>query len=395
MLEGKNVLLAISASIAAYKSAFLCRILIKKGANVKVLMTPQSADFITPLTLSTLSKNPVYKDYYKTDTGEWNNHVDLAKWADFMLLAPATENTLAKMAKGICDNLLLACYFSMENRVFFAPSMDLDMFKHPANQENIAKLQSFGNILIPAEYGELASGLVGEGRMADVENIVAFVEKQMEQKWKGVKVLLTAGPTYEAIDPVRFIGNHSSGKMGYALADELILRGAEVTLVSGPTSLSTNPKVKVHSVVSASEMFEKVESNYQDVDVVIMSAAVSDYTPVTAYDRKIKKKEDSLNIQLQPTKDILKFLGENKKKQKLIGFALETDNELANAKVKLERKNLDFIVLNSMQDKGAGFGGNTNKITILSKDNKQFEFELKTKAEVAIDILNTIEPYCV
>ena len=279
MLEGKNVLLAITASIAAYKSAFLCRLLIKKGANVKVLMTPQSADFITPLTLSTLSKNPVYKDYYKTDTGEWNNHVDLAKWADFMLVAPATENTLAKMAKGICDNLLLACYFSMENRVFFAPSMDLDMFKHPANQDNIAKLQSFGNILIPAEYGELASGLVGEGRMAEVESIVAFVEKKMEQKWKGVKVLITAGPTYEAIDPVRFIGNHSSGKMGYSISEELVLRGADVTLVSGPTSLKVNTNVKLHSVVSASEMFEKVKSNFKDADVVIMSAAVADYTP--------------------------------------------------------------------------------------------------------------------
>lgn len=389
MLKGKNVLLGVSGSIAAYKSASICRELIKHGANVKVLMTPDSVNFITPLTLSTLSKNPVNLEYADAKTGSWNNHVELAKWADFFLLAPATQNTIAKMANGICDNLLLATYFSMENKTYFAPAMDLDMFKHPANQQNIKKLQENGNILIPAESGELASGLYGEGRMAEIENILAVISLP-KGKLIGKKVLITAGPTFEAIDPVRFIGNHSSGKMGYALAEEATKRGAEVTLISGPTHITPPSVHELVSVQSAGEMFEAVQSRV--ADLYILAAAVADYTVENPASQKIKKKTDVLHIDLKPTIDILQHVGSNKRAgQFVVGFALETDHEEANAMRKLENKNCDLIVLNSLQNKGAGFGGETNQITIFDKNNNKIAFELKTKKEVAQDILDTIE----
>lgn len=393
MLKGKNVLLGVSAGIAAYKAAHLCRALIKKGANVKVLMTPDSVHFITPLTLSTLSKNPVGIEYFDAKTGEWENHVELAKWADFFLLAPATANTIAKMANGICDNLLLATYFSLpkQNIAYFAPAMDLDMYKHPAIQLNIKKLQGVGNHLIPAEEGELASGLKGEGRMAEVENILSFIEGR-DLTWRNIHLLITAGPTYEAIDPVRFIGNHSSGKMGYAIAETAVERGAKVTLISGPTSLESPKNVELIKVQSAAEMFDAVKEHYQKADCLIFSAAVSDYSPKSKANQKIKKKSDALQIELTPTQDILKFVGEHKKEnQFLVGFALETENEVENAIGKLQRKNLDLIVLNSLQDQGAGFGYDSNKVTIIDADNNQEEFELKSKAEVAQDILNAVE----
>jgi len=392
MLNGKNVILGISGSIAVYKAAFLCRELIKKGANVKVLMTPNSAQFVTPLTFSTLSKNPVFIEYSNPETGEWNNHVELAKWADFFLLAPATQNTIAKMANGVCDNLLLATYFSMENKVYFAPAMDLDMHKHAANQKNIERLQSFGNILIPSEEGELASGLFGEGRMAEPENIITFLEDNARPFWKSKKVLVTAGPTQEAIDPVRYIGNRSSGKMGYAIAEELNNLGAEVYLISGPTSLEQPNVHQFDLVESAEEMFNKVKEVSPLMDGVIMSAAVADYKSESVSDQKIKKKSNVEQINLVPTEDILAHLGENKKEnQFLVGFALETNNEIDNAKNKLQRKNLDLIVLNSLQNKGAGFGHDTNQVTILDKNNNTYDFELKSKRMVAKDILQTIE----
>jgi phosphopantothenoylcysteine decarboxylase/phosphopantothenate--cysteine ligase len=389
MLKGKNVLLGVSGSIAAYKSAVICRELIKKGANVKVVMTPDSSDFITPLTLSTLSKNPVYSEYSDKKTGKWNNHVELAKWADFFLLAPATQNTIAKMANGICDNLLLATYFSLEKKTFFAPAMDLDMFKHPANQKNIQTLQANGNILIPSESGELASGLVGEGRMAEVENIIKAISYE-RTLWKNKKVLITAGPTYEPLDPVRFIGNHSSGKMGYALAEKARDMGADVILVSGPTSLKAPNGVNCINVRSASDMLLAVRGN--SADLYICAAAVSDYAVDNPANEKIKKKSQNLTIELVPTIDILAEIGNNKKAgQFVVGFALETNDEEENARGKLERKNCDLIVLNSLRNDGAGFGGNSNQITIFDKDNNRTSFELKSKKEVAQDILDTIE----
>ncbi len=391
MLKGKNVLLGISASIAAYKSASICRLLVKEGANVKVLMTPDSVNFITPLTLATLSKNPVYNQYFDPKSGEWSNHVELAKWADFFLLAPATANTLAKMANGICDNLLLATYFSMESKVYFAPAMDLDMHKHPVNIENIKKLQSFGNILIPAESGELASGLVGEGRMAEVEHIMEFIQTT-DSFWFEKKVLITAGPTYEAIDPVRFIGNHSSGKMGVSLANDAIKRGADVTFIHGPIQVELPNGSTNIAVTSANEMFLACKEIQKDAEIIIMSAAVADYTPENTADKKIKKSELSLKVDLKPTRDILKFFGDNKLgNQYLVGFALETDNELENAKSKLTRKNLDLIVLNSLSEKGAGFKFDTNKVTLINRCNKLWSFELKSKQEVAEDILSVIK----
>lgn len=391
MLQGKHVLLAISAGIAAYKSAVLCRALIKKGAKVKVLMTPQSTHFITPLTLSTLSKNSVVSEYYK-ENGEWNNHVELAKWADFFLLAPATANTLGKMANGICDNVVLATYFSMEKPVYFAPTMDLDMFQHPAIKENIQKLIRFGNRLIPAEHGELASGLHGEGRMAEVETIIKKIEQDFVGKWNQKKVLITAGPTHEPIDPVRFIGNRSSGKMGYALANEVKNRGGEVLLISGPTSLETPSGVSVIQVETAKQMFESVKENSITCDCILMAAAVSDYSPSEVANQKIKKNTSELNLPLSKTQDILKYLGENKRKnQFLLGFALETNNEIEHARQKLGKKNLDLIVLNSLQDTGAGFGYNTNKITLLDRDNNAISFELKDKSLVAKDIIDEVE----
>jgi len=395
VLNGKKILLGITAGIAAYKTASLVRLFIKSGAEVKVIMTPASKDFITPLTLSTLSKNPVHSTFYdKEDENElWNNHVDLGLWADLFLIAPATANTLSKMSNGACNNLLLATYLSAKCPVYFAPAMDLDMYIHDSTKESLAKLQAFGNVMIPATSGELASGLVGEGRMAEPEDIVAFIEKDVVSKLplKGKKILITAGPTYEAIDPVRFIGNHSSGKMGFAIANAAANLGAEVFLVSGPSHQKIqHASVNRIDVVSADEMYKAAHLYYKSVDVAILSAAVADYGPKNMATQKIKKKDAALEIQLAPTKDILASLGAIKEHQYLVGFALETNNELENAKGKLKRKNLDAIVLNSLQDKGAGFATDTNKITIIDKDLNQKSFGLKSKVEVAKDIMNEI-----
>ena len=391
VLKGKKILLGVTAGIAAYKTAHLVRLFIKAGAEIQVVMTPASKDFITPLTLSTLSKNPVHSTFYdKSDENElWNNHVDLGLWADIMLIAPATANTLSKMANGTVDNLLLAVYLSAKCPVYFAPAMDLDMFKHSSTTENISKLQEFGNALIPAASGELASGLVGEGRMAEPEDIVRFIEADILKSLplNGKKVLITAGPTYEAIDPVRFIGNHSSGKMGFELALKAANLGAEVLLISGPSAqIITHTAVKRIDVVSADEMYNAVFEHYEQVDIAIAAAAVADYTPVSTATQKIKKREGNLPIDLKATKDILASMGTSKKTQFLVGFALETNDEIENAKGKLTRKNLDMIVLNSLQDKGAAFGVDTNKISIIDRSNKITEFTLKSKAEVAADI---------
>ncbi|WP_088323410.1 bifunctional phosphopantothenoylcysteine decarboxylase/phosphopantothenate--cysteine ligase CoaBC [Polaribacter tangerinus] len=395
VLSGKKVLLAISAGIAAYKTANLVRLFIKLDAEVQVIMTPASKDFITPLTLSSLSKNPVHSNFYsKEDENElWNNHVELGLWADFMLIAPATANTLSKMANGTCNNLLLATYLSAKCPVYFAPAMDLDMYKHPSTKQSLQKLQDFGNIIIPATSGELASGLVGEGRMAEPEDIVTFIENDMVSKLplKGKKVLITAGPTYEAIDPVRFIGNHSSGKMGFALAREAANLGAKVTLISGPTNQQLKHSfVNRIDVVSAQEMYTAAHTYFKEVHIAILSAAVADYKPKNVASQKIKKASNTLHIELTPTKDILASLGAIKKNQFLVGFALETNNELEHAKEKLQRKNLDAIVLNSLQDKGAGFATDTNKVTIIDKYLKEQSFQLKSKTEVAKDILEVI-----
>ncbi len=394
VLEGKKILLGITAGIAAYKTASLVRLFIKAGAQVKVVMTPSAKEFITPLTLSTLSKNEVISTFTneEDENATWNNHVELGLWADFMLIAPATANTLSKMASGSSDNILLATYLSAKCPVYFAPAMDLDMYLHPATKTSLETLQSYGIIMIPAESGELASGLVGEGRMAEPENIVSFVEKDLSSQLplRNKKVLITAGPTYEAIDPVRFIGNHSSGKMGFELAKEAAKLGAQVILIAGPTHLQLDSSsVKLIRVTNAQEMYEAAHTYFEDQDVVIASAAVSDYKPKEVINQKIKKKDAHLNIELIPTQDILASLGKIKKHQKLIGFALETNNEVENAKSKLERKNLDFIVLNSLQDKGAGFKKDTNKISIISKSEIK-NFELKSKAEVAQDILKEV-----
>ncbi len=395
VLSGKNVLLGVTAGIAAYKTSFLVRNFIKAGANVQVVMTPASKDFVTPLTLSTLSKNPVYSTFYdkEDENEEWNSHVDLGLWADLMIIAPATANTLSKMAKGTCDNLLLATYLSAKSTVYFAPAMDLDMYKHPTTQLNIEKLQSFGNVFIPPTSGELASGLDGEGRMAEPETIVTFIEDHFLSNLplQGKKVLLTAGPTHEAIDPVRFIGNHSSGKMGFALAKHAASLGAEVVLITGPTSLSIdNSDIKRVDVISAQDMYDAVHQNYKNSDIAIFAAAVADYKPKIIAGQKIKKKEAVMQIELVPTKDILASAGKIKKNQFLVGFALETENEIDNAKSKLNRKNLDLIVLNSLQDKGAGFRSDTNKITIIDSAENIISYDLKSKEEVAVDIFNEI-----
>lgn len=395
VLRGKKILLGITAGIAAYKTASLVRLFIKLGADVKVIMTPASKDFITPLTLSTLSKNPVHSTFYdKEDENEvWNNHVDLGLWADYFVIAPVTANTLSKMVNGTCNNLLLATYLSAKCPVYFAPAMDLDMYKHPSTKNSLQKLQSFGNILIPATSGELASGLVGEGRMAEPEDIVSFMENDILDKLplKGKKVLITAGPTYEAIDPVRFIGNHSSGKMGFAIANQAANLGAEVILISGPSHQQIQHSlVKRIDVISADDMYKAAHQYFNEVDIAILSAAVADYKPKNSVNQKIKKKDTTLTIALSPTKDILASLGKIKQNQYLVGFALETNNELENAKSKLQRKNLDAIILNSLQDKGAGFATNTNKITIIDKNLKEKPFELKSKVEVAKDIMNEI-----
>ncbi len=395
VLSGKKILLGISGGIAAYKTANLVRLFIKAGAQVQVVMSPASLHFVTPLTLATLSKNPVYSTFFNEEegNGEWNNHVELGLWADFMLIAPATANTLSKMANGNCDNLLIATYLSAKCPVYFAPAMDLDMYKHPSTLDSFEKLKSFGNTMIPAESGELASGLVGEGRMAEPENIVDFLEKDIASKLplKDKKILITAGPTYESIDPVRFIGNHSSGKMGFDIANEAANNGAEVILISGPTHLNVkNNSVKIVRVTSAQEMYDACHLFYEEVDVAIAAAAVADYRPKNVANQKIKKKESTLFIELEKTKDILASLGELKKNQFLIGFALETENEIDHAKQKIQKKNLDLIVLNSLNDKGAGFGEPTNKVTFISKDFEIEPKELKSKEEVAQDIINKI-----
>lgn len=393
MLKNKKILLGVSGSISAYKSAFLIRLLVKQGAEVRVIMTPDAVSFISPLTLSTLSKNPVYSTYYDATTGDWHNHVELALWADVFIVAPATANTIAKMAAGICDNLLLAVWLSAKSKIIMAPAMDLDMYQHPTFKRNIDFLMAMGVEIIDAENGELASGLVGEGRLAEPESIVRFlIDSIIHKDLFGKRFLVNAGPTYEHIDPVRYIGNHSSGKMGIAIAEEIAKRGGEVNLVLGPTALQPkNPLIKVHNIVSADEMCEMCSRIFKESDVAILSAAVADYKPLIKSDQKIKKQEDHISISLVKTQDTLATLGKMKtKSQILVGFALETENEMENAKQKLAKKNLDFIVLNSMQDKEAGFGKDTNKITIIDKSEKVLQFALKSKRMVAIDIVNHI-----
>jgi phosphopantothenoylcysteine decarboxylase/phosphopantothenate--cysteine ligase len=398
VLSGKKILLGISGGIAAYKTASLVRLFIKAGAHVQVIMTPASKDFVTPLTLSTLSKNPVYSSFFNEDeeNEKWNNHVELGLWADLIVIAPATANTLSKMANGICDNLLVAVYLSAKCPVYFAPAMDLDMYKHPSTVASFNSLQKFGNTIIPAESGELASGLSGEGRMAEPENIISFIEADLESQLplKGKKILITAGPTYEAIDPVRFIGNHSSGKMGFDIANSAANLGASVVLVAGPTIFKVkNSSIKVINVVSAQEMYDACHEYFDNVDVAIAAAAVSDYKPKQIATQKIKKAADNFVVELEKTKDILASLGDMKKNQFLVGFALETENEIENAKGKIQKKNLDLIVLNSLRDEGAGFGKPTNKVTFIDKNFKVEPMELKSKEAVADDILNKVIAY--
>lgn len=393
MLKGKKILIGITGSIAAYKIPLLVRLLKKEGAEVKVILTPTARHFVTPLTLSTLSNNPVLCEPFDKDTGEWNSHVDLGNWADLYLLAPVSANTLGKMANGLADNLLVATYLAAKCPVYLAPAMDLDMYKHPSTQRNVEILLSYNNKLIAPNEGELASGLCGAGRMEEPNKILEIIKQDLKKKapLANKMALVTAGPTYEAIDPVRFIGNHSSGRMGFAIAEELSALGAEVTLVTGPTHLKTiNQTIKRIDITSSSQMHQKCKENFAQSDITVMSAAVADYTPLDVHDRKLKKKAGNLTIELIPTVDILSELGKEKQnRQILVGFALETDNELANARKKLEKKNLDFIVLNSLKDAGAGFGTQTNKITIID-NNKTSNFELKNKEEVAKDIVNKI-----
>lgn len=392
MLSGKKILIGITGSIAAYKSIYLVRLLVKAGAEVKVILTPSAKDFVSSLTLSTLSKNPVLVDLF--DEQSWSNHVMLGRWADVMVIAPLSCNTLAKMATGLCDNLLMATYLSATCPVVVAPAMDEDMWLHPTTKENLLKLEFAENKIIPVEKGELASGLFGDGRMAEPEQIVEYITANffLSKPLTGKKALVTAGPTYEAIDPVRFIGNHSSGKMGMAIAKELGKRGAEVTLILGP---STIPKfangIKIINVKSAEEMFTACDKIFSETDIAIMSAAVADYTPITKASEKIKKKENTFTLELTKTKDILENLGQRKKTgQILVGFALETQNEKKYALDKLKRKNADWIVMNSLKDNDAGFGVDTNKITIFGRNGEEFIFETKTKTKVAKDIIDTI-----
>lgn len=393
-LQGKKILICVTGGIAAYKINFLIRDLVKKDAEVQVLMTPSAKNFVAPLTLSTLSKKPVFSEFY-SDKGTWNNHVELALWADFILVAPCTANTLAKMVHGQCDNLVLATYMSAKCPVFIAPAMDLDMYQHPSTKQNLELAEDFGHIIIPAESGELASGLVGQGRMAEPETIVQTMENffNSTQTLAGKTVLITAGPTYEAIDPVRFIGNHSSGKMGFAIAEAAANRGAKVILVSGPSSLKpVHEHIEIHRVVSAKEMLAETFKYFESADIAIASAAVADYAPKEIATEKIKKNDENLTIELVKNPDILKTMGEKKSHQILVGFALETENEEINAKAKLDKKNLDFIVLNSLRTEGAGFGGDTNHVKIISKTDT-LDFGLKSKNEVANDILNVIEKH--
>ena len=408
MFQGKKILLGVTGSIAAYKSLLLVRLLIREGATVRVIQTPASRDFVTPLSLSTLSRHPVLSDLFAADT--WANHVELGRWADILLIAPLSCNTLAKMAQGLCDNLLLATYLSAVCPVVVAPAMDEDMWRHPSTRANLERLRSFGNLIIPVGNGELASGLYGDGRMAEPEEILDFVGRMLKgenenvpmdtradakgtEDLAGKRALVTAGPTYEAIDPVRFIGNHSSGKMGIALAEELAGRGAQVDLVLGPSALSTHQQgITMHRVISAAEMYKACMESFKQSDIAIMSAAVADYTPVEVAPEKIKKSgSDSLVLELTRTKDILKALGGIKKKgQVLVGFALETRDERAYALGKLQTKNADLIVLNSARDEGAGFGVDTNKITIFSKDGQEWSYEQKPKQQVAKDIVDQV-----
>ena len=391
MLQNKKILLGITGSIAAYKAAVLTRLLVKAGADVKVVMTSSAKDFVTPLSLSTLSKNPVLTDLTTNDS--WANHVMLGRWADVMLVAPLSCNTLAKMATGLCDNLLMAVYLSATCPVVVAPAMDEDMWHHHTTKNNLQTLESYGNHIIPVEHGELASGLVGEGRMAEPEAIVNWLHVFFlnEHELSGKKILITAGPTYEPIDPVRFIGNHSSGKMGVAIAEEIKKRGGDVTLVLGPSDIEVKGGIKTIHVTSAAEMFAACEKTFPSVDMAIMSAAVADYTPVNVAKEKIKKADQDLALTLTKTKDILKTLGNLKTpNQVLVGFALETNNEKEFALQKLHSKNADMIVLNSLQDAGAGFGYDTNKITIFDKTGNMYPFDMKSKKEVARDIVNTI-----
>ena len=393
MLKGKNVLLAVTGSIAAYKSTYLVRELIKKGSNVKVIQTESSLQFVTPITLSTLSKNPVTKDFIKNeDTGEWNNHVALGEWADMMLIAPATAHTISNLVTGKADSFFLATFLSCSAPVFVAPAMDLDMFKNESTQANLDTLTKRGIYIIDPDEGELASGLEGKGRMKEPEDIVVYLNNYLLSKatLRGKKILVSAGPTYEFIDPVRFIGNHSSGKMGFAIAEEAASRGASVTLITGPVHLTTPEQVYRKDVVSAEEMKNAILHYFDDSDVLIMAAAVADYKPKVVSDEKIKKKNAKLSLELVKTDDILKEIVKNKKQQFVVGFALETNNEQENAKQKLVHKNLDAIVLNSLNDTGAGFGHDTNKVTIITA-NEEKTYTLKSKKEVAVDILNFIE----
>lgn len=395
-LVGKHILLGVTGSIAAYKTASLIRLLVKAGVEVKVVMTPLAKQFITPLTLATLSKNPILVDFFDPTNGAWNNHVSLGMWADAYLIAPASANTIGKMANGVADNLLLTSYLSAKCPVFVAPAMDLDMYAHPSTQRNLDVLRSYGNHIIEATSGELASGLDGKGRMEEPEKIVEYLDRffSVSQDLKGKNVLITSGPTYEKIDPVRFIGNYSSGKMGFALAEECAKRGATVTLVTGPVALTLNNQtIKRVDVESAQEMYEEVDAVFASMDITILCAAVADYRPMKKFDEKMKKESSSdvLNIQLTKTIDIASTLGSKKTEdQLLVGFALETNNEFDNAKDKLNRKNLDFIVLNSLNDKGAGFRHDTNKVTILNKKGEEKSFGLKSKIEVAKDIIDVI-----
>ena len=394
MLTGKKILIGITGSIAAYKIPILVRLLVKAGAEVRIIVTAASKDFVSPLTLSTLSRDEVLSDLSENDS--WANHVMLGRWADIMLIAPLSCNSLAKMASGLCDNLLTAVYLSATCQVVVAPAMDEDMWHHTSTKNNLQKLQSYGDLIIPVEAGELASGLIGEGRMAEPEKIAAwlndffFTEHQLE----GKKVLVTAGPTYELIDPVRFIGNRSTGKMGVAIAEELLKRGAEVTLVLGPSSVKVSKGIHLINVTSAEEMFNACVNVFPGSDIAIMSAAVADYTPVVVADSKIKKMDDTFSVDLKKTKDILRHLGSIKnEKQTLIGFALETNNEKAYALKKLNEKNADMIVLNSLKDEGAGFGFDTNKITIFDKNGGEYLFDTKSKKDVAVDIVNAITQF--